>query len=101
TGVQTCALPILAGLAQGVHRPLAVRRVLPRPGVVRRSRHRVRIVKSTTTHLEDVMRKHSLSFIVAALVAALAPVTLRAQSTGRFDNVTVGGAFGGLSGAAH
>ena len=47
------------------------------------------------------MLKRSISFVAAALVVALAPVTLRAQSTGRFDNVTVGGAFGGLSGAAN
>ncbi|OLB12120.1 MAG: hypothetical protein AUH07_08515 [Gemmatimonadetes bacterium 13_2_20CM_70_9] len=47
------------------------------------------------------MLKRSIFFVAAALVVALAPVTLRAQSTGRFDNVTVGGAFGGLSGAAN
>ena len=48
------------------------------------------------------MLKRSLSLATAALFAALAPVALRAQTAARpvFDQVTVGGGFGGLSGAA-
>src|SRR2546422_489304 len=48
------------------------------------------------------MLKRSLSLATAALLAALAPAALRAQTGARpvFDQVTVGGGFGGLSGAA-
>ena len=47
--------------------------------------------------------KRSISLVAAALVALVAPVALRAQAGTRptFDQVTVAGAFGGLSGAAH
>src|SRR5437773_4698043 len=90
----------LARAAQGVHGALALRRVLPRSGVIPGPRDRIRAVNHQHS-LEDAMLKRSISFVAAALVVALAPVTLRAQSTGRFDNVTVGGAFGGLSGAAN
>ncbi len=45
----------------------------------------------------------SISLIAAALVALAAPMALRAQAGTRptFDQVTVAGAFGGLSGAAN
>src|SRR5437773_518133 len=48
------------------------------------------------------MLKRSLSLATAALLAALVPAALRAQTAARpvFDQVTVGGGFGGLSGAA-
>jgi len=56
--------------------------------------------------VEDSMSKRSLSLVTAVLVAALTPVALRAQTStapepigsGRF---TLGGTFGGLSGAAN
>src|SRR2546430_16760823 len=63
---------------------------------------------------EEYMSTRSIFLGAAALVAALAPRALRAQVGLRptavasqpglrpsFDRVTVGGAFGGLSGAAH
>src|SRR3989449_2375535 len=63
---------------------------------------------------EEYMLKRSIFLGAAALVAALAPTALNAQVGLRptavasqpglrpsFDRVTVGGAFGGLSGAAH
>ena len=63
---------------------------------------------------EEYMLKRSIFLGAAALVAALAPTALPAQVGLRptavapqpglrptFDRVTVGGAFGGLSGAAH
>src|SRR3989442_11452743 len=63
---------------------------------------------------EEYMLKRSIFLGAAALVAALAPTALDAQVGLRptavasqpglrpsFDRVTVGGAFGGLSGAAH
>jgi len=48
------------------------------------------------------MLKRSLPLATAALLAALTPAALRAQTSARpvFDQVTVGGGFGGLSGAA-
>src|SRR3989441_7587654 len=63
---------------------------------------------------EEYMLKRSIFIGAAALVAALTPTALHAQVGLRptvvasqpglrpsFDRVTVGGAFGGLSGAAH
>src|SRR2546425_1035587 len=55
------------------------------------------------------MSKRTLSLVTAALVAALAPTALRAQNSAtspapgpaRSNRVTLGGAFGGLSGAAN
>src|SRR3989442_12081438 len=48
------------------------------------------------------MLKRSLSLATAALSAARAPAARRAHTAPRpvFDQVTVGGGFGGLSGAA-
>jgi len=57
--------------------------------------------------VEDSMSKRSLSLVTAVLVAALAPAALRAQSSTASpirswsDRFTLGGAFGGLSGAAN
>src|SRR3989442_16003098 len=55
------------------------------------------------------MSKRSLSLVTAVLVAALTPLALRAQTSTAApaavhswsDRVTLGGAFGGLSGAAN
>src|SRR5438093_13100635 len=48
------------------------------------------------------MLKRSLPLAAVALLAALTPAALRAQTSARpvFDQVTVSGGFGGLSGAA-
>src|SRR5438874_1926503 len=55
------------------------------------------------------MSKRSLSLVTAVLVAALTPLALRAQTSTAApaavhswsDRVTLGGAFGGLSGATN
>src|SRR5207302_9441939 len=71
-------------------------------------------VSHTNPVSEEYMLKRSIFLGAAALVAARAPTALHAQVGLRptavapqpglrptFDRVTVGGAFGGLSGAAH